>query len=327
MGEYHLRGPGGFRMPLFRMRAGGASNSCSGIFTLAFFAFSSLAPSSVEPLSPQRTWNEGVGYGHFIQHDLTMIQRASMEARTSVLLYKGVHMNFTPKHFLIFTSLPSCYQHFKILSRYKWGEKNLDFQGQLSSIITKHFWIMTKNAYFMLFSQIEIFLDRYFWDTSTANCTAGNWGRMFDRRKDSKQQMSCIMHTHTLVFLNCKHCLAVIINFGTLLAAVWWNKIALTRQRLLSWSPSLVKLIFRWFNWSASYSVQNHFKTSKLDNRPCYVGLNNFFVYFKHTFANQWIWQTFDFFLLYFLFFFTVVEFAFGSIADFNYDVLKSLGR
>lgn len=45
-------------MPLFKIREGSASNSCSGIFTLAFFAFSSLAPSSVEPFSPQRTLNE-----------------------------------------------------------------------------------------------------------------------------------------------------------------------------------------------------------------------------------------------------------------------------
>ncbi len=37
-----LRGDG-FLMPLFRVRVVGNSNSCSGIFTRAFFAFSSLA--------------------------------------------------------------------------------------------------------------------------------------------------------------------------------------------------------------------------------------------------------------------------------------------
>jgi len=56
IGEYHFWGEIGFRMPLFRVRVGGNSNSCSGIFTRAFLAFSSLAPSSVDPLSPQRTW-------------------------------------------------------------------------------------------------------------------------------------------------------------------------------------------------------------------------------------------------------------------------------
>lgn len=118
IGEYHLRGPGGFRMPLFRMRAGGASNSCSGIFTLAFFAFSSLAPSSVEPFSPQRTWN--YGNDHVIQHDLTMIQRALKEARTSDLLHRGVHMisyNFYSEIFFTrFTPQPLCCQHVKCFS-------------------------------------------------------------------------------------------------------------------------------------------------------------------------------------------------------------------
>lgn len=32
------------------------SSTSSGIFTTAFLAFSSLAPSSVDPLSPQRTF-------------------------------------------------------------------------------------------------------------------------------------------------------------------------------------------------------------------------------------------------------------------------------
>lgn len=55
MGEYHLRGPEGLCMPLFRTRMGVDTYSCSGIFTLAFLAFSNFAPSSVEPFSPQRT--------------------------------------------------------------------------------------------------------------------------------------------------------------------------------------------------------------------------------------------------------------------------------
>lgn len=58
IGEYHFRGPAGLYMLLLRERDGGRSNSCSGNFTRAFLAFSSLAPSSVEPLSPQRTWKQ-----------------------------------------------------------------------------------------------------------------------------------------------------------------------------------------------------------------------------------------------------------------------------
>lgn len=34
----------------------GSCGSSSGTVTTAFLAFSNLAPSSVEPLSPQRTW-------------------------------------------------------------------------------------------------------------------------------------------------------------------------------------------------------------------------------------------------------------------------------
>lgn len=59
MGEYHFRGDEGRRMLLPRFLGSGNSYSCSGIFTLAFLAFSNLAPSSVEPFSPQRTWKEG----------------------------------------------------------------------------------------------------------------------------------------------------------------------------------------------------------------------------------------------------------------------------
>lgn len=42
-------------MDLGRGGLGGTGVSSSGIITTAFFAFSSLAPSSVDPLSPQRT--------------------------------------------------------------------------------------------------------------------------------------------------------------------------------------------------------------------------------------------------------------------------------
>lgn len=61
MGEYHFRGDEGWRMLLPRFLGSGNSYSCSGILTLAFLAFSNLAPSSVEPFSPQRTWKEGSG--------------------------------------------------------------------------------------------------------------------------------------------------------------------------------------------------------------------------------------------------------------------------
>lgn len=55
MGEYHFRGEEGLRMLFARFLGSGNSYSCSGILTLAFLAFSNLAPSSVEPFSPQRT--------------------------------------------------------------------------------------------------------------------------------------------------------------------------------------------------------------------------------------------------------------------------------
>jgi len=55
IGEYHFRGEEGLRMLFARFLGSGNSYSCSGILTLAFLAFSNLAPSSVEPFSPQRT--------------------------------------------------------------------------------------------------------------------------------------------------------------------------------------------------------------------------------------------------------------------------------
>ncbi len=176
-------------MPLFRMRAGRASNSCSGIFTLAFFAFSSLAPSSVEPLSPQRTWNEGDGYEHFIQNDLTMIQIASMEARTSVLLNKGVQMNWSR-----FSGSTQSYKNKDILNNDKecvfdFVFSNRDISGQL---FLRH----SNSA--LLVIEAECF-----------------------------QTADELYNAHALVFLNRKHCLAAIVNFGTLLVAVWWNNIAL----------------------------------------------------------------------------------------------------
>lgn len=54
MGEYHFRFCGSFLCVFFGFGSNG-SYSCSGIFTTAFFGFSSLAPSSVEPFPPQRT--------------------------------------------------------------------------------------------------------------------------------------------------------------------------------------------------------------------------------------------------------------------------------
>lgn len=60
IGEYHFRGEDGLRMLFARFLGSGNSYSCSGILTLAFLAFSNLAPSSVEPFSPQRTWKDGI---------------------------------------------------------------------------------------------------------------------------------------------------------------------------------------------------------------------------------------------------------------------------
>lgn len=62
IGEYHLRGFWGFCVPLLSVHRENSSGSHSGIVTRAFLAFSSLAPSSVDPLSPQRTcmWNTAI---------------------------------------------------------------------------------------------------------------------------------------------------------------------------------------------------------------------------------------------------------------------------
>lgn len=56
MGVYHFRAWGGFLFCDFLGLGSYGSYSCSGIFTTAFFGFSSLAPSSVEPFPPQRTY-------------------------------------------------------------------------------------------------------------------------------------------------------------------------------------------------------------------------------------------------------------------------------
>lgn len=55
MGVYHFRLWGAFLLWDFFGLGSKGSYSCSGIFTTAFFGFSSLAPSSVEPFPPQRT--------------------------------------------------------------------------------------------------------------------------------------------------------------------------------------------------------------------------------------------------------------------------------
>lgn len=54
IGVYHFVW-GAWCVDLGRGGLGGTGVSSSGIITTAFFAFSSLAPSSVDPLSPQRT--------------------------------------------------------------------------------------------------------------------------------------------------------------------------------------------------------------------------------------------------------------------------------
>lgn len=58
MGEYHFWFWGAFLLWAFLGLGSKGSYSCSGIFTTAFFGFSSFAPSSVEPFPPQRTYTE-----------------------------------------------------------------------------------------------------------------------------------------------------------------------------------------------------------------------------------------------------------------------------
>lgn len=55
MGEYHFWERTDLCMVWYSL---GGTSSSVGITTRAFLAFSSLAPSSVEPLSPHRTWTE-----------------------------------------------------------------------------------------------------------------------------------------------------------------------------------------------------------------------------------------------------------------------------
>lgn len=57
MGVYHLL-CWGFRRGAFLGLGSYGSNSCSGILTTAFLGLSSLAPSSVDPFSPQRTFKK-----------------------------------------------------------------------------------------------------------------------------------------------------------------------------------------------------------------------------------------------------------------------------
>lgn len=56
IGVYHFRWEGGFLTWGFFGLGSQGSYSCSGNLIIAFLGFSSFAPSSVDPLSPHRTW-------------------------------------------------------------------------------------------------------------------------------------------------------------------------------------------------------------------------------------------------------------------------------
>lgn len=58
MGVYHFRWEGGFRTWGFFGLGSHGSYSCSGNLIIAFLGFSNFAPSSVDPLSPHRTWSQ-----------------------------------------------------------------------------------------------------------------------------------------------------------------------------------------------------------------------------------------------------------------------------
>lgn len=68
MGVYHFRLWGAFLFWGFLGLGSNGSYSCSGIFTTAFFGFSSLAPSSVEPFPPQRTCRQQTLKDHTAGH-------------------------------------------------------------------------------------------------------------------------------------------------------------------------------------------------------------------------------------------------------------------
>lgn len=58
IGVYHLRWDGGFLTWGFFGLGSHGSYSCSGNLIIAFLGFSNFAPSSVDPLSPHRTWGQ-----------------------------------------------------------------------------------------------------------------------------------------------------------------------------------------------------------------------------------------------------------------------------
>ena len=58
IGVYHFRWEGGFLTWGFFGLGSHGSYSCSGNLITAFLGFSNFAPSSVEPLSPHRTWSQ-----------------------------------------------------------------------------------------------------------------------------------------------------------------------------------------------------------------------------------------------------------------------------
>ena len=68
MGVYHFRFWVGFLLWAFLGLGSKGSYSCSGIFTTAFFGFSSLAPSSVEPFPPQRTYRQQATHEYTTQY-------------------------------------------------------------------------------------------------------------------------------------------------------------------------------------------------------------------------------------------------------------------
>lgn len=58
IGVYHFRWEGGFLTWGFFGLGSHGSYSCSGNLIIAFLGFSNFAPSSVDPLSPHRTWGQ-----------------------------------------------------------------------------------------------------------------------------------------------------------------------------------------------------------------------------------------------------------------------------
>lgn len=149
-----------------------------------------------------------------------MIQIASTVARTSVLLNKGVHMNWSLK-------LSSFLRHnFPVINISESfpgiNGGGSSFSGSINEYKNKVILNNDKEcAFYVVFSNRDISGQLFHWDTQTANPA------MLVIEAECFQTADELYDAHTLIFLNRKHCLAVIVNFGTLLAAVWWNKNAL----------------------------------------------------------------------------------------------------